>query len=259
VAFGISNNALRGGPSLRRLPGLQHNIQIGSDSRKKVYGSVNMFNFWGFDHTMRVFEPGVSINIQPLDALRISLSAGYSWNWRKQDQFVTNVTYNNQLRSIVGQVKQKTLRFTGRVNFNITPDLTIQYYGQPFLTRPLYDNFAFVSNSLAKKLEDRFTPYNSSQISFSNGRYLVDENVDGITDYSFGKPDFNFVQFRSNLVARWEYKAGSELYLVWSQSNTADAFGELDTPIAESLYNNAFSGDRARNIFLVKWTYRFLR
>jgi hypothetical protein len=39
-------------------------------------------------------------------------------------------------------------------------------------------------------------------------------------DYRFDKPDFNFVQFRSNLVARWEYKAGSELYLVWSQGNT---------------------------------------
>ena len=44
VAFGISNNALRGGPALRRLPGLQHNIQIGSDQRKKMarQGLCNM-------------------------------------------------------------------------------------------------------------------------------------------------------------------------------------------------------------------------
>jgi len=259
VAFGISNNALRGGPALRRLQGFQHNIQLGADQRKKIYGTVNLFNFWGFGKTMRVIEPGLTVHIQPLNALRISLSANYGYNWRKQDQFVTNKMYNGVMRSIVGEVKQNTLRFTGRLNYNITPDLTVQYYGQPFITRPLYKNFGFVSNSLAKKLEDRFTVYSPAQITSTNGSYAIDENLDGITDYTFGKPDFNFVQFRSNLVARWEYKAGSELYLVWSQSNTADAFGELDTPIAESLIDNAFAGDQARNIFLIKWTYRFLR
>lgn len=260
VAYGLSNNALRGGPTIRRLPGLQHSMQIGSDSRKKLYGTASLFNFWGFGKTMRVVEPSATINIQPLNALKISLSAGYSYNWRKQDQFVRNVTYNNQMRSVVGEVTQKSLRFTGRINYNITPDLTIQYYGQPFITRPLYDHFGYVSDQpLAKKLEGRIIVYTPAQISFSNGSYLVDENADGSTDYSFGKPDFNFVQFRSNLILRWEYKAGSELYLVWSQSNTADAFGELDTPIGESLFNNAFAGDQARNIFLVKWTYRFLR
>ncbi|HYC38959.1 MAG TPA: DUF5916 domain-containing protein [Chitinophagaceae bacterium] len=259
VAFGISNNALRGGPALRRLPGFQHNIQISADSRRKVYGSANIFNFWGFEKSMRIVEPGASISVHPLDALRITLSASYGYNWRKQDQFVRNVYYNSQLRSIVGEVKQKTLRITGRVNYNVTPDLTIQYYGQPFITRPLYSRFAYVTDPLARKLEDRFTVFTPGQISSSNGAYIVDENMDGTPDYSFAKPDFNFVQFRSNLVVRWEYKAGSELYLVWSRSNTADAFAELDTPIAGSLFDHAFSGDQARNIFLLKWTYRFLR
>jgi hypothetical protein len=72
------------------------------------------------------------------------------------------------------------------------------------------------------------------------------------------KPDFNFVQFRSNLIIRWEYRAGSEIYLVWSQANTANAFSELDTPLAKSLFDNAFA-QQARNIFLIKWTYRFLK
>jgi hypothetical protein len=103
-----------------------------------------------------------------------------------------------------------------------------------------------------------FTPFTNAQISPGNGGFSVDEDLDGIADYSFGKPDFNFVQFRSNLVARWEYRPGSELYLVWAASNTADAFGELDTPVFSSLFNNAFAGN-PRNSFLVKWTYRFLK
>jgi hypothetical protein len=258
AAYGVSNNALRGASAIRRLPGLGHNFYTTTDYRKKVYANLNVFNFWGFQNLMRTSDNSLSVSFQPINALRIILGASYSYNWRKQDQFVSNVNYNNVTRSIVGEVKQKTLRFTGRVNYNITPDLTIQYYGQPFITRPLYNHFAYVSSPLANKFKDRFYIFSPDQISFSNGNYNVDENKDGITDYSFSKPDFNFVQFRSNFIVRWEYKPGSELYFVWSQGNTPDAFGDLDTPVFKSLFENAFA-DQARNIFLVKWTYRFLR
>lgn len=258
AAYGVSNNALRGASPVRRLPGLGHNVYVTSDTRKKVYVNVNAFNFWGFQHLMRTSDNNLSVSIQPANAVRIILGASYSYNWRKQDQFVSNVNYNNATRSIVGEVKQKTLRFTGRLNYNITPDLTIQYYGQPFITRPMYGHFAYVSSPLAKKFDDRFYIFSPNQISFNNGNYNVDENKDGITDYSFGKPDFNFVQFRSNLIVRWEYKPGSEIYLVWSQGNTPDVAADLDRPIFRSLFDNAFN-EGARNIFLVKWTYRFLR
>ena len=106
----------------------------------------------------------------------------------------------------MSEVSQKTLRFTARINYNITPDLTLQYYGQPFISRPVYKNFAYVSNPLAKAFNDRFHPFTSNQINFSNGQYRVDDNADGTVDYSFSNPNFNFVQFRSNLVVRWEYK-----------------------------------------------------
>ena len=258
AVFGISNNALRGASAIRRLPGLGHNFYLATDSRKKVYGRINFSNFWGFKNLMEINDVGLFISFQPLNALQVSLSGNYSHNWRKQDQFVTNIAYNNTLRSIVSEVKQKTLRFTGRFSYNITPDLTVQYYGQPFITRPLYNNFAYVSSPLAKENSDRFHVFSTDEISFSNDVYLVDENRDGTVDYRFSKPDFNFVEFRSNLVIRWEYKAGSELYLVWSQGNNPDASSDLDTPIAESLFDNAFA-EQARNIFLVKWTYRFLR
>lgn len=256
--FDISNNALRGASAIRRPAGIGHNIYVTSDYRKKVYASISLYNFWGFENTIDNNEISLSLYSQPLDALNVSLSTSYSYYRRRQDQFVDNIDYNGTTRTIVGQVKQHTLRFTARMSYNITPDLTVQYYGQPFITRPLYDHFGYVSSPLAKKYDDRFYVYQPNQISFSNGQYLIDETGDNITDYSFSKPDFNFVQFRSNLVVRWEYKRGSELYLVWSQGNTPDASADLDSPIASSLFNNAFA-DQARNIFLVKWMYRFLR
>jgi hypothetical protein len=258
-SYDVSNTALRGESSMRRPAALAHNIYVNSDSRKKVYATLNLFNIWGFDHTIKSNEVSTTITYQPINALKISLSAAYNHYWRRQDQYVSTVNYNNTTRTIVGEVKQNTLRFTGRLSYNITPDLTLQYYGQPFITRPLYDKFAYVSNPLANKYDNRFTVYSPGQISFANNKFSVDENKDGVTDYSFNKPDFNFVQFRSNFVVRWEYKPGSELYLVWSQGNTPDASADLDRPLAHSLFDNAFSNGQARNIFLIKCTYRFVR
>jgi Domain of unknown function (DUF5916)/Carbohydrate family 9 binding domain-like len=257
--YDVSNNSLRGAGPVRRPAGLGWNYNLSSDYRKKIYAGISLFKFWGTDNTLNFSSAGVSMTVVPINALTISISANYNYSMRKQDQFVSNVNYNNSTRTIVAQLKQNTIRFTGRLSYNITPDLTIQYYGQPFITRPTYQHFGYVSNALAKKYNNRFTPYTTSQISLNNGTYLVDENNDGLVDYNFGKPDFNFVQFRSNLIVRWEYRPGSELFLVWSEGNTPDAFAELDKPVFNSLFSNAFSGGNARNIFLVKWTYRFLR
>ncbi len=256
--YDVSNTSLRGAGSLRRPDGIGWNYYLNSDSRKKFSVSLNLFRFWGFHNSMDAKSAGLSFYFVPINPLSISLSGSYDGYYRKQDQFVDNVSYNNGTRTIVAQVDQKTLRFTGRISYNITPDLTLQFYGQPFLTRPLYSNFAWVSNALAKTVAQRFTRFTANQLSYNNGTYSVDENLDGIADYSFGKPDFNFVQFRSNLILRWEYRPGSEFYFVWADGNTSDAFGELDTPVFKSLLNNAFTGN-SRNSFLIKFTYRFLK
>ena len=254
----ISNNALRGGSSLRKPPGIGQFAYISSDYRKKFFVSLNGFNAWGFDKTVRVNDLSILFRLQPLDALNISLSTGYNRYWRQQDQWVTEVDFNGQNRIIVSAVDQNTLRFTARLNYNITPDLTVQYYGQPFITRPKYKDFGYVVDPLDKDFDRRFHRFAASEISYMEDEFRVDENGDGQVDYAFGKPDFNFVQFRSNLVVRWEYIPGSEVYLVWSQGSTPDAYGDLDSPLGRSLFDNLFD-QQARNIFLVKMTYRFLK
>lgn len=257
--FDVSNNALRGATAFRRPAGIGHNLYINSDYRKKAYVNFNLYNFWGFNNSIKDKEVTITLNIQPLNALQISLSAAYVYYWRRHDQFVGNVTFNDTTRTIVSEVSQKSLRFTGRLNYNITPDLTVQYYGQPYINRPVYNHFAYVSNPLARKYNDRFYIFTEKEITEANGEYLVDEQHNGTTDYTFSKPDFNFVQFRSNLVVRWEYKHGSEIYLVWSQDNTPDASANIDMPVTKSLFRDAFGNSQARNIFLMKWTYRFLK
>ena len=256
--YEVSNNALRGASSLRKPPGMGTFAYINTDSRKKVYTNLNVSKAWGFGQTVRYDDYTLAVVSQPFNAFNISVSCGFNKFWRRQDQFVDEVLYQNEKRTIVGQVSQETLRLTLRLNLNITPDLTIQYYGQPFITRPLYSNFGYVVDPLNATYDNRFRQYTSDEISFADDKYHVDENIDGISDYSFHRPDFNFVQFRSNLVIRWEYRSGSELFLVWSQGNTPDVATDLSSPVSNILFDNVFN-ERAKNIALLKFTYRFLR
>ncbi len=255
--YEVSNNALRGGSSLRKPPGMGTWAYLETDSRKKVSFSANANFAWGFGHTVKYEDYSVGVNCQPLDALQIGIAPGYSRSWRRQDQFVAQTRFGDEPRTIVGEVQQRSFSLTTRLNYNLTPNLTVQYYGQPFIFRALYKNFAYVTDPLNKTYDQRFHRYEGQEITKTDGVFSVDENNDGDADYGFGQPDFNYIQFRSNLVVRWEYVPGSEIYLVWSQGAQPDARGDLDTPLVRSLFDNVFDR-KPTNIFLVKVTYRFL-
>ena len=143
-----------------------------------------------------------------------------------------------------------------RLNYTINPNLTIQYWGQPFISRGRYSAFKSVTDPMAKRFESRITPYDQNQVSFANETYSVDENLDGNPDFSFGNPDFSSVQFRSNLVVRWEYIPGSEIFLVWSQDQFQS--GNPQDQLLNSLGDNIFGSTKPQNIFLIKATYRFV-
>jgi hypothetical protein len=254
----ISNNALRGGSPLRRPNGYGGFIYVESDERKKVSFSVNTNNFVGFDGVVKSNGLSSGVSVQATDALRFGLYPGYNRSWRKQDQFVSTVFFNGERRTIVSQTDQKSFSLTGRLTYNLTPNLTIQYYGQPFIFRALYDHYGIVTQPLAKDYEARFHRFSATEIASESGSFRIDENGDGQADYRFSQPDFNFIQFRSNLVLRWEYVPGSEFYIVWSQGATPNAFSDLDSPLIGGLFNHLFD-DKPTNILLAKLTYRLVR
>ena len=112
-----------------------------------------------------------------------------------------------------------------------------------------------MTNPVAERLNDRFQSYDTNQISTNGNDFQVDENRDGTMNYSFENPDFSYVQFNSNLVLRWEYIPGSELFLVWSQGITSSILS------SNGLFEGFESGildQRPQNIFLLKATYRFI-
>jgi hypothetical protein len=85
-----------------------------------------------------------------------------------------------------------------------------------------YGLFKRITNPQADSYRDRFHTFGEGEIAYDaeDDLYLIDENQDGSVDYSISNPDFNYKDFNSNLVFRWEYSAGSSLYAVWSQSRT---------------------------------------
>ena len=188
--------------------------------------------------------------------MRISINPSYNNNPNKT-QYVTQANNNGTARYILGTIDNQTLSASIRLNYTINPNLSIQYYGQPFVSIGRYTDFKYVTNSIADNLNDRFYQYQPNEIMFdaTSDSYLVDEDANGNVDYSIGNPDFSFVQFRSNLVVRWEYIPGSELFLVWSQGTTG--FGNTRDHLLRSL-DQQILGQQPENILLMKFTYRFV-
>ena len=251
----FSNSILRGGPRWRFS---QENFQflfVGSDRRKKFFGKIGLIHSQAKENNFSLLTFESELNYQPTNALNISLSPEYSIS-KNQTQYVTQSDYNNSAsRYVLGTIDNHTLMASVRLDYTINPNLSIQYYGQPFISRGRYKDFKYVTNPVAERLSDRFRLYDSNQINLNGNDFQVDENRDGVMDYSFSNPDFSFVQFNSNLVLRWEYIPGSELFLVWSQGITSSVassnglFEGIETGILE---------ERPQNIFLIKATYRFV-
>lgn len=254
----ISTKALFGGPKLRQSSGIYNFVNIGSDSRKKaqVFLNAGMFNGVGQDKgSVTVRNLNGNLSYQPFNALRVSLNVNYF----QQKRVIQNVSFDvfeDQDRYITGTIFQKTFSTSLRVNYSLTPNLSLQYWGQPFISKGNYSDFKYITDPTNRNFEERYHLYQAGQIDYSelDEVFRIDENLDGETDYSFDHPDFNFMEFRSNMVIRWEYKPGSEFFLVWTQSTTS--FGDPENNLFPSLRDDLF-GNRADNIFLAKLTYRF--
>jgi hypothetical protein len=202
--------------------------QFRTDASRPVFFNLNYTLQKGLEKSSNFYQLEPGLVIRPVNALRFIISGNYGRNQDKL-QYVTTLPDSG---AILGSLDQQTLGLTFRIDYSITPEITIQYYGSPFVSRGIYEGFRRVVNPLADKLENRSEEYS----------FYGSEN------------DFNFHQFRSNLVAKWEFRPGSYLYLVWSDDRTGYA-----DPAATSLGRSMkqLGKIHAGNIFLIKFSYWF--
>ncbi|MBN2350076.1 MAG: hypothetical protein JXJ22_14645 [Bacteroidales bacterium] len=247
----LDTRILRGGPAMIT-PGCWSGIfNIRTDGSKKLFFFINNTFSKANSNRLSSYSAEPGITVQPFSSLRSSLNLIYASNI-DQLQYVDTKEANNNYRYILGKVNQETLGLTFKVDFIITPEISLQYYGSPFASVGKFTDFKNVTNPKEKEYKNRFE--NISDISLEGEYYQVDENNDDLIDYTFKNPDFNFYQFRSNLVFRWEYRPGSQLYIVWSNDKTdylnpgSYELNDMGTRIA---------GASPNNIFLIKLNYWF--
>jgi uncharacterized protein DUF5916 len=181
-----------------------------------------MFGSDGKGSSFSDINPGVSY--RPSSFLKVSAGIDFSRN-DDESQWIEATDG----RFVFGRIHQETIGITTRLNYTVTPALSIQLYAQPFVSAGEYSNFKALANGRAESYDERYTPYAYT-----------------------GNPDFNYLSLRSTNVLRWEYKPGSTLFVVWQQGREDVAErGRFD-------FSRDFGGVFAapsRNVFLIKWAY----
>lgn len=241
---------LRGGPSLCKDGYNDVELFIQSNSVKKLW--------LGFGPRLKFFSDEISRTTYFTTNIRWQLSNQFSITSRTiidhsidHHQFVTRVNdVTGSARYLVGTIDRNTISSTLRFEYFLSPEISLQYYGNPYASTGTYENFREVADASNKALDKRYTSLNGS--ASANNTFLLKKN--GVSAYIIKNPDFNFQEFRSNLVARWEFRPGSTLYLVWT--NTRSAYSDqLDQPIWKSFKN--IRQVNSENVFMLKFSYWF--
>jgi len=251
----VSNTALRGGPSSKWPGNTEFNVWLNSDSRRALRVDVGGYTQVGDEGSEEFRDVWMGVTARPSAGLQLSVSPEF-WRNRPELQYVGTESFGGEDRYLFASLDQKTFYLTFRADYCIVPNLTVQYYGQPFVSSGRYSSFKRITDPRAEAYRDRFRVFDSGQITHNeaDGSYAVDEDGDGTADYSIADPDFNYRDFNSNLVLRWEFMPGSLVYLVWSQSRTDFV------PVGDFQFRRDVSGlfdVQPHDVFLVKFVRWF--
>jgi hypothetical protein len=252
----LDQTILRGGPMMETPGNVTGRLGFTTDNRKLLVFNASVNSTLGLEKSSRTFSTGIGISYKPTNWLVVSFNPGFSKSYSEL-QYVTDLKVNSEDKYIFASIDRKTFNASFRVNLNLSPNLTLQYWGQPFIATGGYFVHKLITSPMANNYRDRFKTYSQNQITLAGNTYNIDENSDGLVDYSFDRMDFNIQDFLSNLVIRWEYNPGSSVYLVWSQTRTSsnsspnmDLFNDMG-----NLFN--ISDNKPHNVFLIKFSYRF--
>jgi hypothetical protein len=244
----LSIRELRGGPALRMDGEHKTGVYISSDRAKNLSGNVGFhFNTYsGIASHSEVLHAGMTW--LPIRKIRLSGAATLETRNYHQ-QYVNTLMGNTETLYLTGSIDQHTTSFTFRGELFLSPELSLQYYGSPFYSVGTYANFRRVDQSQAKEMESRLKAVDVSYDEAENG-YSFAYNSE---TWNFPNPDFSFMQFRSNLVFRWEYKLGSTLYLVWAHDRSG--FERLYNPIPD--ISGDLFGIQGNHVFMFKLNFWF--
>lgn len=248
----FETHELRGGPALWVNPHINFGWHLNSNYAKNFYGT------FGFHHTYAQHENSenhiyhIEFTWHPISRINLSAFAMYTQNL-DQFQYIETIT-SPQTWYIMGSLEQQTLEATIRAEVFFTPEISLQYYGNPYYSVGQFSKLYYVDNAGSKNNESRYHNYSGEEIAFNpdENTYTMEETTGAM--YTITNPDFVFAQFRSNFVFRWEYKLGSVFYLVWSHNKTLD--NKVSGPTLSGGVKD-LNQELGTNIFMVKLNYWF--
>ncbi|HUL53434.1 MAG TPA: DUF5916 domain-containing protein [Opitutaceae bacterium] len=247
----LDTRVLRGGPALL-VPG-RIGLSFGGQtaSSKQQQFRLDLSRTASIDGHSHFTGIAPRFSARLLDIFNIEATVSYERNL-EDFQYVGAAVATGANRYVLGRMDQQTLATTLRLEVNLTPELSLSYYGSPFVSTGRFSQFKLVTSPRAAHYDDRFRRLDGLAIRDPvSDTYHVS---DPAAPFAFANPDFSWREWKSNLVLRWEYKTGSTAYLVWTQNRAGtEFFGDFS---AGAEYRRLFSV-HPDNTLLLKISYWF--
>ncbi len=247
----FNNTRTRGGPLTLNPAGYQTTLFLSSDSRNDWVVSLGAGRYSSEPSYDWFVE--AELELRPLPNISFILNPQFSRTFEYAqyvDTFSDPTAINTYgKRYVFGELDQKTLSASIRLNWTFTPHLSLQLYVQPLISAGDYTNF----KELAAPGTYYFNIYGENGSSFDPETNTADPDGNGPAQpIEIGNPDFNVKSLRGNAVLRWEYLPGSVIYFVWTQTRSeAEEIG--DFKFEESMTKMVAA--EPDNIFMIKVTY----
>ncbi|MBO6575195.1 MAG: carbohydrate binding family 9 domain-containing protein [Rhodothermales bacterium] len=247
----------RGGPNTLLPANWSLNVVGFSDGRKRLSGHLwttyarNRFDGWGlFSGGGLTWRAASNINVSLFPNFRRVRTIG-QYVTARPDPFATG-TFG--ARYLYAELHQHQVSATIRMDVALSPDMSVQWYAQPFISTGDYQEFKELTAPGSYDFLIYGASAGSTIESRDDGRRLV-ADPDGpgpVAPWHFANPDFRVRSLRSNLVFRWEYIPGSTLFLVWNHGRSGFS------PNPEFSFFDQLSGildEDMQNTFIVKLNY----
>ena len=255
---GLEDRITRGGPLVRAPGSAEVAVHLVSDARKPFSATIGSDLKFDADGSTSSFV-FVQLNGQNNGRLTFQLTPSFQHSRSKSFYLgaygdpTATATYGR--RYLFAPLLQDVFGISTRLNYYITPALSLQFYAQPFVARADYGGPLGLKASRGYDF-DRFGS-GSSTLATNTKDNTITVDADGngpAPSNTFSNPDFSIRSIRSNLVLRWEYRPGSTLFLVWNQNR----FNFRTDPRFRALENlGGIFSDDMQNVFLIKANYYF--
>jgi hypothetical protein len=265
-SFATWNDRLtRGGPITRDPAAWNFNANFNTDNRMtwtfRLGGGHSRNDAGGWRWNL-----GGGISGKPTESAEIRIGPSFS-RVRNLGQFVRVVEDQNAAdtfgrRYIFSTIDQTTVSLDARLNLTFTPNLTLEFYAEPFISTGDYRSLKELSIPRSFDFLEYGRDVGTIEPSTNGGFRIDPDGPEGPgTPFTIPNLAFNYHSLLGNAVVRWEWRPGSTLFLVWQQSRTERLThlnpGSIDQIGSLHLEKEARAlfGIKPENVFMVKINY----